>query len=125
MIIEPQYRLEELGLANNQLRVNSAQSIFRNARYSKHIRRLDLRHNKLGLGCLEAMLELLEKTQTLEELYIGGNYLTGKTGEKVFNTVVKNKSLRVFDYSLNQLGDDGGVVVAQAIANCLQFNKNL
>lgn len=65
MIIEPQYRLEWLGLANNHLRESSADSIFRNARYSKHLIRLDLRHNKLGGGCLDSLIELLEKNVIL------------------------------------------------------------
>jgi len=56
MIIEPHYRLECLGLANNFLKVSSADAIFRNAKYSKHLRRIDLRHNKLGVGCADSLI---------------------------------------------------------------------
>ena len=112
MIIEPLYRLESLGIANNLLKVSSADAIFLNARYSKHLRRLDLRSNRLGLGCLDSLAELVEKSTTLEELYIGGNFLSGKSSEKIFNSLVRNKYLRVFDYSFNQLGDDGANIVA-------------
>ncbi len=87
--------------------------------------RLDLRYNKLGVSCLEALVDLIEKTSTLEELYIGGNNLSGRSGERVFKAVAQNKTLRVFDYSLNQLGDDSGLIVAQAIASCFQNNKTL
>lgn len=125
MIIEPHYRLECLGLANNLLKVSSADAIFRNARYSKHIRRIDLRHNKLGAACTESLVEMLDKSTTLEELYIGGNYLSGRSGEKIFNKISQNKTLRVFDYSFSQLGDETGLMVAQSISNCLQLNRTL
>lgn len=107
------------------MKVSSADAIFRSARYSKHIRKLDLRSNRLGTGCLESLIELLEKSTSLEELYIGGNYLSGKSGEKVFNCLQSNKYLRVFDYSFNQLGDDGDNFAAQAISNYLQSNRSL
>jgi Ran GTPase-activating protein (RanGAP) involved in mRNA processing and transport len=77
------------------------------------------------MGCIEALVELIEKSTTLEELYLGGNYLCGRNVEKVFHNLAKNKFLRVFDYGFNQLGDLGGLAVAQAIANCLQANRTL
>jgi Ran GTPase-activating protein (RanGAP) involved in mRNA processing and transport len=33
--------------------------------------------------------------------------------------------LKVFDYSLNQLGDSGELACAKAIANCFKTNKTL
>lgn len=125
MIIEPNYRLEWLGIANNHLKETSADAIFLNAKYSKHIMRLDVRNNKLGSGCLESLSNLLEKTQTLEELYIGGNYFSGRCGERLFKTLAHNKTLRVLDYSLNQLGDESSLAVAQSIAYCFENNKTL
>ena len=59
MIIEPEYRLEEINLGNNLLRVSSAEAVFRNARYSKQLQRLDLSKNKLTAGCLDALADLL------------------------------------------------------------------
>lgn len=112
-------------MANNFLKVTSADAIFKNSRYSKYIRRLDLRHNKLGTACLDSLAQLIEHSTTLEELYIGGNYLSGRSGEKIFNNLTQNKSMRVFDYSLSQLGDEGSLVVAQAISNCIQNNRTL
>lgn len=126
MIIEPNYKLQVLGLANNLLRQNSADAIFRNARYSRHIKRLDLRSNKLGVNCLDSLIELIEKTTTLEELYIGTNYLSGyNCGQRIFTALTYNKTLQVFDYSLNQLGEVSGLGVAQSIAKCLEINRNL
>jgi Ran GTPase-activating protein (RanGAP) involved in mRNA processing and transport len=59
----------------------------------------------------------------LEELYIGTNYLSGKVGERIFNLLAANKSLRVLDYSLNQLGDNADCNCAKAVGNCLKVNK--
>ena len=41
------------------MKVSSADAIFRNARYSKHIRRIDLRNNKLGVACVDSLVEML------------------------------------------------------------------
>jgi hypothetical protein len=65
IIIEPEFRLESLGLGNNFIKESSAEAVFRNARHSKHIKRLDLRNNRLSSGCLDSLAELLEKTTGL------------------------------------------------------------
>jgi len=39
--------------------------------------------------------------------------------------MAKNKNIKVFDYSLNNLGEDDGNLCAKAIANCLTKNKSL
>jgi Ran GTPase-activating protein (RanGAP) involved in mRNA processing and transport len=62
------------------LRVASADALFRNVRYSKHLRRLNLSKNKLTPACLDALADMIEKSATLEHLYIGTNYLSGKAG---------------------------------------------
>ena len=58
-------------------------------------------------------------------MYIGTNYLSGKAGERIFSLLAGNKVLRVFDYSLNQLGDSGELGCAKAIAACFQANRTL
>jgi NLR family CARD domain-containing protein 3 len=125
MIIESEYRLQEINLANNLLRVSSAEALFRNARYSKHLRRLNLSKNKLTPACLDALADMVEKSATLEQLYIGTNYLSGKAGERLFSILTGNKVLRVLDYSLNQLGDSGELACAKAIAGCFRVNRTL
>jgi NLR family CARD domain-containing protein 3 len=105
--------------------VASAEALFRNARYSKHLRRLNLSKNKLTPACLDALADMIEKSSTLEQLYIGTNYLSGKAGERIFGLLAGNKVLRVFDYSLNQLGDSGELGCAKAIASCLKTNRTL
>jgi Ran GTPase-activating protein (RanGAP) involved in mRNA processing and transport len=59
MIIEPEYKLQEINLANNLLRVASADALFRNVRYSKHLRRLNLSKNKLTPACLDALADMI------------------------------------------------------------------
>jgi Ran GTPase-activating protein (RanGAP) involved in mRNA processing and transport len=59
----------------------------------------------------------------LEELYIGTNYLSSKVGEKIFGLIAGNKTLKVLDYSMNQLGDNADCNCAKAIAGCLRGNK--
>lgn len=67
---------------------------------------------------------MIEKSTTLEQLYIGSNYLSNKLGERVFGALATNKYVKVLDYSLNQLGCEGGSC-AKAISNCFRVNKTL
>ena len=59
MIIESEYKLQGINLANNLLKITAADSIFRNVRYSKHVKRLNLSKNKLGLACLDSLAEMI------------------------------------------------------------------
>lgn len=65
MIIESEYKLQDINLSANSLKPSSADAIFRNVRYSKHIRRLDLSKNRLGPSCLDSLAEMLEKSPSL------------------------------------------------------------
>lgn len=67
---------------------------------------------------------MVQKSNTLEQLYIGTNYLSGKAGERIFTILASNKVLKVLDYSLNQLGQ-GELGCAKAVAACLRSNRTL
>jgi Ran GTPase-activating protein (RanGAP) involved in mRNA processing and transport len=43
----------------------------------------------------------------------------------LFNLLTTNKTLKILDYSLNQLGEEGDMNCAKAIANCFRTNKSL
>ena len=68
---------------------------------------------------------MLQKSTSLEELYIACNYLSAKSGEKIFSELSNNTVLKILDYSMNQLGDDESLNCATAIANCFKVNKSL
>lgn len=58
-------------------------------------------------------------------MYLGKNFLTAKTGVRIFAGLAKNKNIKVFDYSLNNLGEDENKECAKGIATCLTKNKTL
>ncbi len=69
---------------------------------------------------------MIDKGSALEELYIGSNFITSKSGERIFSCLANNKSIKVFDYSLNHLGDgDIDMACAKSISNCFIKNKTL
>ncbi len=123
MIIQADYKLQQVNLANNLLKTASSEALLRSSKYSNHLIKLNLCKNKLNLSCLDALSELIQKSTVMEQLYIGTNYLSGKAGEKIFSLLGGNKNLKVLDYSLNQLGDSADCNCAKAIANCLKVNK--
>ncbi len=71
---------------------------------SRHLRVLNLRANGISLDCTNSICDLIEMETHLEELYLGRNFLTSKAGDKIFSILSKNKNIKVFDYSLNNLG---------------------
>lgn len=79
IITDIDYRLQEINFANNLLKVATAQSIFRSIAESKHITNINLSKNRLTAACLDSLAEMIEKS-SLEYLYLGTNYLSGKVG---------------------------------------------
>lgn len=77
-----------------------------NVGLSKHLKVLNLRANGIGNDCSEAICDLVDMNIHLEEFYIGRNFLTARTAEKMFGILAKNKNIRVLDYSHNNLGED-------------------
>lgn len=67
---------------------------------------LNIRANGIAMDCAYALCELIDMETHLEELYIGRNFLTAAAGQRIFDVLVTNKNIKVFDYSLNNLGDD-------------------
>lgn len=67
---------------------------------------LNLRANGIAVDCTYSLCELIDMETHLEELYIGRNFLTSTAGKRIFEVLATNKNIKVFDYSLNNLGDD-------------------
>lgn len=73
---------------------------------SKHLRVLNLRSNGITSDCADSLCDLIESDTHLEELYLGKNFVTAKSAVRIFTNLTKNKNIKVFDYSLNNLGED-------------------
>ena len=81
-------------------------SLVWNVAISKHLRVLNLRGKGIGADCTDSICELIDLETVLEQFYIGTNFLTAKSGARIFDLMSKNKNIKVFDYSLNNLGED-------------------
>jgi Leucine-rich repeat (LRR) protein len=55
MVVEGDYKLEEINLSNNLLKISSSEALLRSSKYSKHLIKLNLCKNKLNSSCLEAL----------------------------------------------------------------------
>jgi Leucine-rich repeat (LRR) protein len=55
MIVESEYKLEEINLSNNLLKLSSSESLLRSSKYSKHLLKLNLCKNKLNSSCSDAL----------------------------------------------------------------------
>lgn len=55
MIVESDYKLEEINLSNNLLKISASESLLRSSKYSKHLIKLNLCKNKLNSSCSEAL----------------------------------------------------------------------
>ena len=124
LITDSESHLEYLNLGHNLLREADAQALLTNAVDSRRLKSLNLNHNRLGVSCSEALHNVIENSP-LEHLYIGQNYLSCRVAEELFTALTTNKHLRVLDYSLNQLGEEGEKDCPRAIAQCLAKNRTL
>ena len=59
IIVDSDFKLQEINLANNLLRTNTALSIFRNVANSKHITNINLNKNRLSNACLDSLIEMI------------------------------------------------------------------
>ncbi|PJF19839.1 Rna1p [Paramicrosporidium saccamoebae] len=113
--------LQELSIANQKLKLNSADDVAEyvaTIKANPGLKTVKLNGNTLGVDASKALAEALAGCDSIEEFYLNDCF-TGRMKEEVhvaveaFGQVLKNKStLRVVDYSDNAFGPVGAKAAA-------------
>jgi len=90
----------------NPIGTESMLAIIELLKKNKHIRTLDLVNTCAGEG-FHALLQYLAENDTVERLYLSGNYLTAVNMKYVGKMLSRNKHLKSLYVSVNNIGDEG------------------
>lgn len=90
----------------NPVGAESIQAIIKMLSVNKQLRTIDLVNTCAGDG-FHSLLKYLEGNETLEQLYLSGNYLTTETMRYASNMLARNKHLKSLYLSVNNIGDEG------------------
>ena len=86
-----------------------------NLKENTALKRLNLSNNSLGYVCFSDLAEAMEVNESLEKLALGWNNGTHKSAIAIAHIIKKSKSLKVLDISHDDLGDDAGDIISQAL----------
>jgi len=82
--------------------------------------RIDLSYQTLHDGNMGALVEVLEKSEVLEELNLWSNYIA-LTDDKFTNALAQSRTLRVLSLGSNQIACEG----AKRLADSIKVNQSL
>jgi len=83
-------------------------------------KRVDLSFQNLHDGNIEILVEVLEKSEVLEELNLWSNFIA-LTDNKFTNALAQNRTLRVLSLGSNQIACEG----AKRLADSIKVNQSL
>jgi len=98
----------------NPIGAESMPAVIELLKRNKRIRTLDLVNTGAGEG-LYTLLEYLAENDTVERLYLSGNFLTAASMKYVSNMLGSNKHLRSLYVSVNNIGDEGVAELAPGL----------
>ena len=104
--LEENQSVKSIWFKRNPVGAESMSSIIKLLSKNKQIRTLDLVNTCAGNG-FHTLLEYMEENDTIERLYLSGNYFTADTMKYVNKMLVRNKHLKSLYVSVNDIGDDG------------------
>lgn len=88
------------------------------------LRRLNLSRNYLTNQCCDSLKNILQKNPYLQELYLYWNNIKSQGGQKLFQGLLENEAILVFDISWNSIGG-GNPSIVPVIAETLQKNDKI
>jgi Ran GTPase-activating protein (RanGAP) involved in mRNA processing and transport len=113
--LEQNSHIRSVWFKRNPIGKASVPALIRLLTRNSNIRTLDLVNTCLEEGFLE-LFDYLAANNTLERLYLSGNYLTPRYMEAAATMLKKNKSLRGLFVSVNLFGDEGARHLADGLA---------
>lgn len=107
------HKLHTLNVSHNHIGNVGAIAI---ARQAHRLRILDVSNNSISDDGAQAMAQLVAASNHLERLYLNSNVITIGGMEAIARSLIENKSsLRELRVDSNPIGDDGIVLLAQAL----------
>lgn len=100
----------------NPIGAESMPAIIELLRKNSNIRTVDLVNTGAGEG-FHTLLEYLAENDTVERLYLSGNYLTAAAMKYVGKMLSVNKHLKSLYVSVNNIGDEGVAELAPGLIN--------
>jgi Ran GTPase-activating protein (RanGAP) involved in mRNA processing and transport len=113
--LEQNTHIRSVWFKRNPIGKASVPALIRLLTRNRNIRTLDLVNTCLDEGFLE-LFDYLAANNTLERLYLSGNYLTPRNMEGVAAMLKKNETLRGLFVSVNPFGDEGARHLADGLA---------
>ena len=104
--VEVSPNVKSIWFKRNPIGVESMPAIIKMLSGNKQLRTLDLVNTCAGDG-FHILPEYMEKNDSVERLYLSGNYLTANTMKYVSKMVACNKHLKSLYLSVNNIGDKG------------------
>ncbi len=117
-------RIEELNLEDNRLGDKSVKVICEGLITNFSLRRLNLSKNYLTSFIGDSIKNVLTKNPYLQELYLFWNQIKGIGAQKIFQGLLENETITVFDMSWNSLGSNNPSI-APNIVEVLQKNEKI
>jgi Ran GTPase-activating protein (RanGAP) involved in mRNA processing and transport len=108
--------IEGLWLKRNPLGREGASAIAHLLKNTQSLRMLDLVNTDLGTDGLKLVLEaLLDSSQSVERLYLGGNQITAAEAPWLAELITRNPKIKGLLLNANALGDQGVQILTQAL----------
>jgi Ran GTPase-activating protein (RanGAP) involved in mRNA processing and transport len=104
--LEENQTVKSVWFKRNPIGAESMPSIIKLLSKNKRVRTIDLVNTCTGEG-FHTLLEYLENNDTIERLYLSGNYLTATTMKYVNKMLTRNTHIKSLFLSVNDIGDDG------------------
>ena len=118
-VIKNNCNIEQLGLANNNLKLSSA-VIFQALKEIHRLKFLHLSSNNMTGEVVEDLVSVIKNNPDLEELYLSDNDLNASAGI-ILQALAENCKLKVLDLNNNNMTGE----VAEDLANVIKNNFNL
>lgn len=106
------HTLKALRIAENDLKSEGALQIIANAH---HLEVLSLAKNQLKADCGVELQHLLTKSKTIKKLQLEFNELMTAGAKCIAQGLAKNKSLELLNVKGNVIGDQGIIMISQAL----------
>ena len=113
-----------MNLEDNKLGDKAAKIICEGLLTNYLLRRLNLSKNFLTSSIGDSIRNVLSKTTYLQELYLFWNQIKGVGAQKIFQGLLENETITVFDISWNSLGGNNPSI-APNIVEVLEKNDKI
>lgn len=114
--LEENTDIKSVWFKRNPIGKDSVPALINLLKKNKNIRTLDLVNTCLEDGFCD-LFDYLKENDSIERLYLSGNYLTPQYIGHLSATLAENKSLKALFLSVNNFGDEGATLLAKGLAH--------